>query len=286
MKQEQRTVRFDETLGIEAYRFIGVMQKFPNHFHEYYVLGFIEDGNRYLSCKNKEYTIGSGDLILFNPMENHTCAQIDNRALDYRCLNVTPEVMQETVCEITGRSFLPEFTTTVAYQSEQVPALKELHQMLMGEQESFRKEEAFYFLIEQLLEHYTDRQPLASFEISTQIQAACDYMDKNFEESISLDDLSRISDLNKYTLLRSFTRQRGVTPYQYLEAIRVGYAKKLLEQGVTPIEAAGQSGFTDQSHFSKYFKNFIGLTPKQYQNIFAGSDKPYLPRTGENHDTK
>ena len=286
MKQEQRTVCFDETLGIEAYRFIGVMQKFPNHFHEYYVLGFIEDGNRYLSCKNKEYTIGSGDLILFNPMENHTCAQIDNRALDYRCLNVTPEVMQKTVYEITGRSFLPEFTTTVAYQSEQVLPLKELHRMLMEEQESFQKEESFYFLIEQLLEHYTDKQPLAPFEISTQIQAACDYMDKNFAEPISLDDLSRISGLNKYTLLRSFTRQRGVTPYQYLETIRVGYAKKLLEQGVAPIEAAGQSGFTDQSHFSKYFKNFIGLTPKQYQNIFAGSDETYLSCTGGNHDTK
>lgn len=50
MKQEQHTVCFDETLGNEAFRFIGVMQKFPNHFHEYYVLGFIEGGNRFVSC--------------------------------------------------------------------------------------------------------------------------------------------------------------------------------------------------------------------------------------------
>lgn len=92
-------------------------------------------------------------------------------------------------------------------------------------------------------------------------------------EPISLDALGSISGLNKFTLLRSFTRQRGVTPYQYLETIRVGYAKKLLEQGISPIEAAGQAGFTDQSHFTKYFKNFIGLTPKQYQNIFTGSDE-------------
>ena len=272
MKQEQRTVCFDEVLGIEAYRFIGVMQKFPNHFHKYYVFGFIEDGNRYLSCKNKEYTIGSGDLILFNPMENHTCAQLDDRALDYRCLNVTPEVMQKTVFEITGRSFLPEFTTTVAYQSDQVFPLKELHQTLMEGQEGFQKEESFYLLIEQLLGNYTEKQSLAPVAISIQVQIACGYMDEKFSESISLDDLARISGLNKYTLLRSFIRQRGITPYQYLETIRVGYAKKLLEQGVPPIEAAGQSGFADQSHFTRYFKNFIGLTPKQYQNIFAGSD--------------
>ncbi len=33
------------------------MQKFPNHFHDYYVIGFIEKGKRHLSCKNKEYSI-------------------------------------------------------------------------------------------------------------------------------------------------------------------------------------------------------------------------------------
>ncbi len=82
MKQEERTVCFDDELGIEAYRFKGIMQKFPNHFHEYYVIGFIESGRRHLSCKNKEYTIGPGDILLFNPRDNHTCEQIDGKTLD------------------------------------------------------------------------------------------------------------------------------------------------------------------------------------------------------------
>jgi len=42
--QEERLVRFDNELKIEAYQFIGIMQKFPNHFHEYYVIGFVESG--------------------------------------------------------------------------------------------------------------------------------------------------------------------------------------------------------------------------------------------------
>ncbi|WP_330382150.1 hypothetical protein [Clostridioides difficile] len=42
MRQEERTVCFDRELKIEAYRFKGIMQKFPNHFHEHYVIGFIE----------------------------------------------------------------------------------------------------------------------------------------------------------------------------------------------------------------------------------------------------
>jgi AraC-like DNA-binding protein/mannose-6-phosphate isomerase-like protein (cupin superfamily) len=273
MKQEERTICFDKELEIEAYHFKGIMQKFPNHFHEHYVIGFIESGRRRLSCKNKEYTISTGDLLLFNPMNNHTCEQLDDKALDYRCINIKPEVMQKIVLEITGQSFLPEFTQPVAFHSEQVSLLRELHQMLMEGRTDFEKEEAFYFLIEQLLTEYTKPVQSELSEGSDEIQKACDYMDGNFIDLITLDDLSQVSGLKKYTLLRNFTRQRGITPYQYLEMIRVNHSKKLLEQGVEPIDAAGQSGFTDQSHFTKFFKNFIGLTPKQYQNIFTDDDK-------------
>ena len=62
MQKEIRSVYFDTDLNIEAYSFNGIAQKFPNHFHDYYVVGFIENGQRYLSCKNKSYNIESGDL--------------------------------------------------------------------------------------------------------------------------------------------------------------------------------------------------------------------------------
>ena len=46
MKKQTRTAVYDDELRIEAYRFEGIVQPFPNHFHEYYVIGFIEDGHR------------------------------------------------------------------------------------------------------------------------------------------------------------------------------------------------------------------------------------------------
>ncbi len=273
MKQEERTVCFDDELGIEAYRFKGIMQKFPNHFHEYYVIGFIESGRRHLSCKNKEYTIGPGDILLFNPRDNHTCEQIDGKTLDYRCISIKPEVMSDTVYEITGKNYLPEFSQNVAYQSEQVQLLKELHQMLLEQRTDLAKQETFYFLIAQLLVFYTEPIKTEIANVSEAVQRVCTYIEGNFTTLITLGDLSKVAGLNKYTLLRSFTKERGITPYQYLETIRVNYAKRLLEKGVEPIEAAGQAGFTDQSHFTKFFKNFIGTTPKQYQNIFADKDR-------------
>ncbi|AET67905.1 DNA-binding domain-containing protein, AraC-type [Desulfosporosinus orientis DSM 765] len=269
MAKEIRTVRFDVELKIEAYHFQGIMQKFPNHFHEYYVIGFIENGRRYLSCKNKEYTIEPGDLLLFNPGDNHTCEQIDGKTLDYRCINIQPEIMSKAVFEITGRDYLPYFTTQVVFHSELVSLLRELHLVIMQEEQDFRKEEIFFLLLEQLVEEYTEVEMLSlKSEQSMEAKAICEFLEKNYMKNITLDDLSNLTGLSKYYLLRSFTKQKGISPYSYLETIRIDKAKKLLEQGVLPIDVALQTGFTDQSHFSNFFKKFIGLTPKQYMNIF------------------
>lgn len=143
MRQEERTVCFDRELKIEAYTFKGIMQKFPNHFHEHYVIGFIEKGQRYLSCKNKEYTTSTGDLLLFNPFDSHTCEQIDDKVLDYRCINIKPEIMKKTVFEITGKNYLPKFNQPVIFRSELVPLLQELHYIIM-EEELILKRKSFF----------------------------------------------------------------------------------------------------------------------------------------------
>lgn len=232
MGLEERTVCFDRDLEIEAYHFKGVMQKFPNHFHEYYVIGYIESGKRRLSCKNYEYTINPGDLVLFNPMENHTCEQVDNKALDYRCINIKTEVMKKAVLEITGIEFLPQFSQPVAYNCELVPLLCELHQAIMEEQQDFKKEETFLFLIKHLLDEYTlPYSESIESDFNTELKEVCKYIEEHFAEHITLDDLSKIAKMNKYSLLRTFTKSMGITPYRYLETVRINIAKRLLELG-------------------------------------------------------
>lgn len=268
MTKEIRTVKFDAELSMEAYHFQGIMQKFPNHFHQYYVIGFIENGKRYLSCKNKEYTVEPGDLVLFNPGDNHTCEQLEGRALDYRCINIQPEIMGKAILEITGKNELPYFTTTVDFHSELASQVRELHSMIMQEENEFRKEEIFFLLLEQLVQEHMKQMSAPKTEQSMEVKAICGFLEKNYMENITLSELSSLTGLNKYYLIRSFTKQKGISPYSYLETIRIDKAKKLLEQGVLPIDVALQTGFTDQSHFSNFFKKLIGLTPKQYKNIF------------------
>lgn len=279
MQDEQRTVCYDHDLHIEAYWLQGIVQKFPNHFHDYYVVGFVESGARRLWCKGKTYDLAAGDLILFNPRDNHCCAPVNGEPLDYRAVNIPADVMQRAAKEITGREDAPYFSQPVVRQGEGTHALRALYDAVWRRAPALEKQEALLYLLEQLLFDYA--VPLAQADLpgqSGQIRALCTYMEQHYADNITLDDLVSRTDCGKSYLLRLFAKQVGVSPHRYLQNVRLGQAKKLLEAGVPPVDAAGLTGFSDQSHFTHYFKDFIGLTPGQYQRIFIGNLK------GKEHD--
>lgn len=272
MYREQRSIYYDSDLQIEAYHLYGVVQKFPNHFHDYYVMGFMERGRRHLWCKGKEYDLSQGDFILFNPRDNHYCAPIDNVSFDYRAINIPISIMNQSIKDIVKQSYIPHFTRNVVYQSDIAICLRTLYDAIIYKAPKLEKEEAFFFLLEQVLQEYSE--PFENSSIlppSDEIKLLCDYMEQNFERNITLDELLSMTYFSKSYLLRSFTKQIGISPYRYLQTIRIGKAKEFLEQGISPIEVSDMAGFTDQSHFTNFFKEFIGLTPKQYQRIFKST---------------
>ena len=261
MKKETRTVVYDGELRLESYRFEGTQQPFPNHFHEYYVIGFVESGERCLSCKNNEYAIQKGNVLLFNPGDNHACVQNDGGTLDYRGFNISKEVMLDLTEEVTGKRELPGFSENVIFDEEVICYLHPLHEMVMKGLCDFGKEENLLLLISMLIQRYGQPFENCIPECRGEIEKACRFIEQHFAERIYLDQICRYAGLSKSTLLRAFTKSKGVTPYSYLENIRIGEAKKLLEQGFPPIEAALRTGFSDQSHFTNYFNRFIGLSP-------------------------
>lgn len=270
VKRESRTAVYDGALRVEAYRLEGIVQPFPNHFHEYYVIGLLEDGERALRCKNREYAIKKGDVLLFNPGDSHACTQSGGGTLDYRGFNISREVMLDLAEEVTGRRELPGFSRCVISDGEAASCLRSLHQLVMRGGPG--KEEALPGLLSLLLRRYGQPFEACVPECREEIEEACAYMEQHYAERVCLEQLCRRAGLSKSTLLRAFTRAKGVTPYGYLENIRVGKAGKLLAQGVSPLEAALRTGFSDQSHFTNYWGRLIGLTPGAYREIFKHTE--------------
>ena len=240
--QEQRHIYYDKDLQIEAYNLSGIVQKFPVHFHEFYVIGFMEGGKRHLWCRNQEYDTQRGDVILFNPRETHNCAPVAGEVLDYRAINVPVDVMDKAVKEITGKHIHLQFKDTLIPQAELALSIRELYDVIVSQSSLLVREEAFYFLIEQLLEEHM--VPVeASKELTETVKAMMEYLDTHYEQSVSLETLSEISAMSRYQLLRLFTREVGVSPYRYLQSIRIAKAKRLLEQGKQSVSLRWIAGF-------------------------------------------
>ncbi len=96
------------------------------------------------------------------------------------------------------------------------------------------------------------------------IKKVREYLDANFTEQISLDELARVADISKYHLCRTFYDAIGVSPHVYQNHLRLNSAKKMLVQKKPIADIAYELGFYDQSHFGKYFKSFSGVTPRRY----------------------
>lgn len=85
---------------------------------------------------------------------------------------------------------------------------------------------------------------------------------QDFSSDLSLDALAEESGYSRRHFLRMFERATGYTPHRYLLQLRLQRAKELLQKKSVPlIDVAAYSGFSSQSHMSRIFRRFYGLTP-------------------------
>ena len=93
------------------------------------------------------------------------------------------------------------------------------------------------------------------------------YMEANFRQPITLDDLAAKAYLNKYHLIKEFKRYIGSTPHDYLISLRILNAGFLLQNTDIPVSQVGlAAGFENITNFMRLFKKHMGMTPGEYRN--------------------
>lgn len=97
--------------------------------------------------------------------------------------------------------------------------------------------------------------------------AILEHIRQNVSRRISVDELAAIARVSVFELCRAFRRERATTPYRLVLEIRLRHASALLGAGATIAETAVQTGFADQSHFTRHFKRLTGMTPRQYATL-------------------
>lgn len=88
------------------------------------------------------------------------------------------------------------------------------------------------------------------------------YINENFTEKITLDDISAKFFISKHHLNKLFRKATGITVGEYVIYKRIYYARGLIQRGVRASEAAESSGFSDYSAFYKAYIKRMGHNPQ------------------------
>ena len=101
------------------------------------------------------------------------------------------------------------------------------------------------------------------------VSGAMHYIASHVRESIGVEDIAEAMEVSRRKLERHFEETLGKTVYNEIKRLRVEYIQHLLEETGRPIsDIAFDCGFSNTSHFARYFKSVADLTPSDYRKKY------------------
>lgn len=107
---------------------------------------------------------------------------------------------------------------------------------------------------------------------SRRIEKTLEYMNQNFDKSITLNEVARLANMSDAAFSRFFKQRTGNTFIDSLTEIRLGHASRMLIDTTQSIaEIAYHCGFNNISNFNRIFKKKKSCTPKDFRESFSGT---------------
>ena len=123
------------------------------------------------------------------------------------------------------------------------------------------------FIKERLNQHEDDSKIRFNDANSYIIKKAIIYMYNNYVQKLSLLDVADHCYISSWHLSKLLNQYTGKGFFEIVNRIRIDKAKELLKGSTAKIqEISDMVGFQDVTHFSRIFKNYEGISPKDYRN--------------------
>jgi len=253
---------------------------FNSHWHPDLEIYYVEEGAYEFYIGQTVISLHNGDMCIISPGTEHSIQSKSQKARFYS-IGITTRLLsldeghffQTSFLEPLGQGLL-EFDPVVHptdrdYNSFYVP----VEQIV---QSSEQKDKVTMYgsavsICCALIRRSTlkTEKPEGFSKEHDAVQQCILYMQKNYMNKITLEQLAELSNLHPNYLCALFRKYTGASPMTYLSKIRLQRARKLLRETEFNVrQVAERTGYNSASFFSKRFKAVMGVSPLEYGNAY------------------
>jgi AraC-like DNA-binding protein len=251
----------------------------PHHFHEDIEIIYLVEGRVKVGISNDIYNLNLGDILFigsgavhcfFEERELSTRAVIQFRMSIYDTFLYGDEDTKTIRPAFNKSMHLTPGTEIHKLMEKQIKELIKEHSEAKEGYKLFLKGR-LYDLAGILLRYlpkgeYSKELDNNQMEKLKRLSKVFQYVEENYENSIDLDEISKVAGFSKYHFSRYFKENAGVTFLEYLNNFRITKAEWFLYYDKGSIsEVAYKSGFNSVKTFNRVFKSLKGCAPMEYR---------------------
>ncbi|MFJ6050219.1 AraC family transcriptional regulator [Streptomyces sp. NPDC092307] len=263
--------QYAELPGLDLLRARYVRHTFPRHAHDGYVIAAVTGGIEEIGLPGHVVRAGPGSVVLINPEVPHTARAGVPEGWAYATLYPSRELITEVAEEIGMLRGTPGFTADMIYDAPGSQAVIEVHRAAEAGN-ALAADTLLRGVVARMLTRHAGPLPARTIRGAGGVDAAAAraVLQERMADPPSLEQLAAELGTSPFALLRAFRERYGMPPHTWLTDARVRQARRLLDAGTAPAEAAVTVGFTDQPHLNRHFTRIVGVPPGAYRRERAG----------------
>lgn len=209
---------------------------------------------------HKGVPVSAGGVTLMAPGDVHRGRCLGPASFDV--LFLPPGIVDETARELHGARgwWFPQTHVRAPAAASALQAV-----VATSDDGGLALDSSLATLLDLLLRHLarSDREP-ASKPDRPLARRLRERLHDTYTEKVDLDAAARDLGVSKPHLIRTFTAEVGLPPYEYLTHLRIERTRQLIAAGVGLADAAVTVGYSDQAQMHRHFRRITRVTPGAY----------------------